>query len=694
MRRGARDIIVPASAAGTAATAGDGFNIIAAGTQTANTTGTVVFSNSNGLAFGMTNNSIVTGSYTVPTVTNSSMTVSDAATSGTLARLAFTNLNGVTLSLSSGAGGSHTIVGSHNALTSQSTDFNAITLGGNTAGTTTFHATNNRTIFLNGGNNITLSGNGSTITISGAAQTVQTQNLVALIVSGANGNATFTSGTVSVKVGADITLSTGANVFSIYGNSTVAQSNQTVGLYASSNTTGESSSSTFDARSISFIGKGVASVGFSGSQVVISVPSGGGAGDGGNTIVAGTRTATSSGAVVFSNSNGITFGLDNVNGSIITASYTVPTVTNSSWTVSDSATSATVGRLAFTASNGLTLTLSTSNNGNHTVIGSYTVPTVTNSSWTVSDSATSATVGRLAFTASNGLTLTLSTSNNGNHTVIGSYTVPTVTAGSDTAGISNLGNTAGTSGVVSGDQIRVLFAGGDNITLSQSLDAGNKSATITILGPVISLWQNNIFWGPLASAQGNSLVSMVPMYLPVGLACSHAKHGMSINVGTAANNSSAYVDVSASLVVYTRNASTLSSIFSGSMSTTATFSSNATSSITGQMALKITFNATTLTPGNYYYALHVSTNNTATGGANTTALGNSISMLGLLLGTANFGIRNFGVGTNDTQGQPLGQGMVSTGATVASIPFSSITASGSRGALALIGCEFANVSVW
>lgn len=138
---------------------------------------TLSFSNANGISFGTSAGSAITGSYTVPTVTNSSMTVSDAATSGTLARLAFTNLNGVTLSLSSGAGGSHTIVGSHNAITSQSTQYLAITLGGNTAGTTTFHATNNASIFLHGGNNITLSGNGNSITISagaggGAANTI------------------------------------------------------------------------------------------------------------------------------------------------------------------------------------------------------------------------------------------------------------------------------------------------------------------------------------------------------------------------------------------------------------------------------------------------------------------------------------------------------------------------------------------
>ena len=81
---------------------------------------TISFSNANGLSFGTSAGSAIFGSYTVPTVTNSSWTVSDAATSGTVARLAFTNLNGVTLSLSTGAAGQHTIVGSHNALTSQS----------------------------------------------------------------------------------------------------------------------------------------------------------------------------------------------------------------------------------------------------------------------------------------------------------------------------------------------------------------------------------------------------------------------------------------------------------------------------------------------------------------------------------------------------------------------------------------------
>lgn len=53
-------------------------------------------------------------------------------------------------------------------------------------------------------------------------------------------------------------------------------------------------------------------------------------------------------------------------------------------------------------------------------------------------------------------------------------------AGSNTLGMSNLGNTSGTTGVVSGSAVRYLFAGGNNITLSQSING--VSGTVTISG--------------------------------------------------------------------------------------------------------------------------------------------------------------------------------------------------------------------
>lgn len=444
------ELIVSASAAGAA----DGFNILAAGTQTAATNTSVKFADSNGISFGMSNSSQITASYTVPTVTNSSMTVSDSGTSGTLARLAFTNLNGVTLSLSTGAGGSHTIVGSHNALTSQSNQaFSAA--GGSSAFQTLSFSNANGATFSNNAGQVQLS-------YTVPTQTNQSGGIYAVgNTTGQSSSSTYDARTLSVD---------GAGMVSVgWSNSTLrisaTQSNQTVGIYGSSQTTGQSSSSTFDARSLTFRGAGIVSVGNSGGEVIISAVAAG-AGDGVNILAAGTQTAGTNTSVKFADSNGISFGMSA--SSQITASYTVPTVTNSSWTASDAATSLTIGQLAFSQSNGLTLSLSTTTGGKATVVGSYTVPstagllsnvnlsagttsnnlsafvlsnsngvsfglngstvtasytvpTVTNSSMTVSDNGTSGTLARLAFTNLNGVTLSLSTGAGGSHTIVGSH---------------------------------------------------------------------------------------------------------------------------------------------------------------------------------------------------------------------------------------------------------------------------------
>jgi hypothetical protein len=68
-------------------------------------------------------------------------------------------------------------------------------------------------------------------------------------------------------------------------------------------------------------------------------------------------------------------------------------------------------------------------------------------------------------------------------------------AGTNTLGASNLGNTAGTSGVITGTALQLVFAGGNNITLSQSVNAA--SATITISGP------NTIAQSVQTQASGN-----------------------------------------------------------------------------------------------------------------------------------------------------------------------------------------------
>ena len=165
-------------------------------------------------------------------------------------------------------------------------------------------------------------------------------------------------------------------------------------------------------------------------------PPGGGVGGGLGGISAGTTQATS-GTIVFSNSNGVTFGL---NGQTVTASVAPGGGGITNMNVSAGTTSNLLSNITFADSNGVSFglnlstitatvktdyltsqsnqnvtaanggfafqTLSFSNANNFTfntsagsaIVGSYTVPTVTNSSWTVSDNATSGTVGRLAFT--------------------------------------------------------------------------------------------------------------------------------------------------------------------------------------------------------------------------------------------------------------------------------------------------------
>jgi len=91
------------------------------------------------------------------------------------------------------------------------------------------------------------------------------------------------------------------------------------------------------------------------------------------------------------------------------------------------------------------------------------------------------TVGAGALVSSGTLTLAggnnVTLSQNGNAVTISAGAGGA--AGSNTLGISNLGNTVGTSGVISGSALRYAFAGGNNITLSQSLNASSGTVTIS-----------------------------------------------------------------------------------------------------------------------------------------------------------------------------------------------------------------------
>ncbi len=199
---------------------------------------------------------------------------------------------------------------------------------GNTGGNT---GTSNGTWVAVGSNNITIS------------QSTGTNNVHSLFFSGPSpgggaafsggasniGNTSGNTGTVSNQLvfagGNNITLSQSTNA----GGATLTvsafnQSNQQMSLYAVSNTT-QSTSGTVNASNLSFHGAGIASVGVSNGSVVVSVPAGGGGGDGVNILAAGTQTANTTGTVVFSNSNRVSFGMSN--SSVVTASVEAPALT-------------------------------------------------------------------------------------------------------------------------------------------------------------------------------------------------------------------------------------------------------------------------------------------------------------------------------------------------------------------------------
>lgn len=189
------------------------------------------------------------------------------------------------------------------------------------------------------------------------------------------------------------------------------------------------------------------------------------------------------------------------------------------------------------------------------------------------------------------------------------------------AGVSSGGNTLGNTGVVSN---RLVFAGGDNITLSQSTNANSATMTISIANaviPTISYWNNMINEGNVISNHdsffnlvyldpknnvfpGNMTVSTV--YFPISvpsISTSQLTYGF---LGTL------------KLGIYTRNASTLS--IHNSVQTTWSYSSVTDISNTLQGLRWLTINSSqwsaspTFSNTEYYlgYIMHLSAQSTFT----------------------------------------------------------------------------------
>jgi hypothetical protein len=345
----------------------------------------LTFDNANGLSFGLAGG-VITGSYTVPIVGVQFNFVGGGGIAG--AMFNFNNVNGVSFgydtlgsSISASVQTNYAGVG-ESVSTVAGTDLG---LTVNTDGVSILHpnwltaapAQTVQPVAVEGSNGSYLfstlkliTGNGASfytdasgVRVSYTVPNVPAQSVQPVAASGSNGSFAFSTLQFVTGNGASFyTDATGIRLTYTVPN-VPAQTDQTLGLYMSSNTTSSTSSGTADARSMSFRGMGIASVGYSGGEVVISVPSGGGqtvqpvaaSGSNGSFLFSTLQFVTGNGATfvtdatgirlsytvpaatVFSNSNNVSFGL---NGSTITASVTV------------AATAQTVQPVAASGSNG------------------------------------------------------------------------------------------------------------------------------------------------------------------------------------------------------------------------------------------------------------------------------------------------------------------------------------------------------
>lgn len=140
-----------------------------------------------------------------------------SGTSGTVNRgIVFAGGNNITLSQSVNASSvTLTISAAAANQTVQTQNLHNVTLSGNTAGV--MAQVSSGTLTLAGGNNVTLSQNANAVTISAANQTVQTQNLHNVTLGGntAGVMAQVSSGTLTLAGGNNVTLSQNGNAVTI-----------------------------------------------------------------------------------------------------------------------------------------------------------------------------------------------------------------------------------------------------------------------------------------------------------------------------------------------------------------------------------------------------------------------------------------------------------------------------------------------
>jgi len=449
--------------------------------------------------------------------------------SGSAVQFAFAGGNNITLSQSINAS-SGTITVSAANQTVQTQNVHNVTLSGNTSGA--LAQISSGTLTLAGGNNVTLSQNGNAVTISAANQSTQTQNVHNITLSGNTSGvmAQISSGTLTLAGGNNITLSQNGNAV------TVSAANQTV--------------QTQNIHNVTLAG---------------------------NTT--GTLAQISSGTLTLAGGNNITLSQNGNAVTLSAASQTVQTQNIHNVTLAGN----TTGTLAQISSG--TLTLAGGNN------------------ITLSQNGNAVTIVGGAGGGGGGIALANS------QATFTSGTVNLIEGG----GAITIASTAGQSFQVSVPQTSSLSATGQ-------LSISTNASTISMGVPILSQWMHNSA-AALSSttfAAANTSVSLARMILPNAISFSRVDVPVSVSGGTQSSANTAAVAFTAYGVLYSRAGSTLNPIAGQSSSTSYSYASNTGvySSITGPRMMSFNL-ATSLAPGEYYMGLQISSNTSSVGTATT-----------------------------------------------------------------------------
>lgn len=484
------------------------------------------------------------------------------------------------------------------------------------------------------------------------------------------------------------------------------------------------------------------SFGLNGATVTASA-----AGGGGVAVSAGTNS-TSTGTVAFSNSNGVTFGMNTngvVTGSVVTNYLTTAAQSNQvvnsingstgtfSFNAGSSLSSSRVGNaITWGLASNITTALQSTGNYLTTAMASnagsnFVQATAgffgTNASGTIGSNGISVSVaapggGGGTITAyANGNTGGQSSSTtfnvsslpiSGMGAVTVGYSAGNLIISGGTAAAAPVGISAGTSSaslsnIVFSNLNEVSF-GLSGSTITASVNSYSTVGTATTVYPVgtanasvgtsprwaaedhVHAFQDvteSVFWRPndLVTTVGapiNASASVV--YCPIYHNLSASRFDLigSVNVATAANNSTAGFLYSITAVAYTRNGNTLSSVSSIVTNNQMTWTNNATGSVTGAFFFSAPL-AFAGPAGKYWFGLRLSTRATGLTGAATTSLGNTVSMMGVGSAVAGaLSVREPGAGTANSNGWFVGMGMYSGTSNFSTIALSNLTQQGTN----------------